>query len=692
MRKKRGGLAGAGAIGAVLLLGACQGMKNISSDRLLGLFNEGGTDSFPDLALTPDEIARERMVTTTRRSLSRSFFSQGLPPTSEGVAKWFADQGVRSAAHDHVDNLRRSIPKRRQVDPTPSASVVPSAVPSASVVASVGPPLGKDGVVITTKSTPTQTGELLGDQNSEVDTFRKAVIARMALEPKKPLCENDELSESGKRIADASRFIAGLELASIDTARMVDEQLVSFAQSTAGLDAAMDQAGRYMHARRWQVSPRAPTLGIAIKGGASSGTYSAGATWRVLTLLQRYAAQKVLEGDTKRATEARFAIASGTSAGAVVAAVVDLFHQDRCPIDPEAKTFRDDPIWGKYIHNNVATGDACKEYARRLMATLFTCTNQDSLYCIDRQPIWNLASEQKGLMDFRGLRLLMDRHIKEPSLVNSSELVVTTVDFRWGELYIQSDQDPSTVPLDPRAPYGTPEARLFMRRNIEASFVLPFIARPVSELWVGGARRAGVFLDGGIKSEIPLLALGQRGVDHALVIGSGPTKITPTAAQPNAALIAARYLDLSLSAVTEAEWNAMVPYARYVESKEHDACSLILGLDGRGDSIEQKLFCNGEYARACGNRGSKSRRFETLGIFRPESVDPSFGYSFDEVQMRRLFNAGAESIRGRCEEVASFLGMQDADKDELDKWCNESPVAEPKLCALSGAKADRCED
>ncbi|MBL8742571.1 MAG: patatin-like phospholipase family protein, partial [Myxococcales bacterium] len=540
--------------------------------------------------------------------------------------------------------------------------------------------------------------ELMGDDNPDAKEFRSRVQKRLELgvDPSKDLCRGNQLSGYGQRVADAARFIAGLELATLDTARMVDEQLVTFAQSTAGLDAAMDEAGRYMHGRRWKMSSRAPTLGIAVKGGASSGTYSAGATWRVLTLLQRYAEYKdsLPAGDPAlaqgiSAKEARFALASGTSAGAIVAAVVDLFHQDVCPIDPKATQFRE--AFKKDVHNDMASGTACKEYARRLMATVFTCTNQDSLYCIDRQPLWNLASDQLGLMDFRGLRLLMDRHIKEPSLVNSSELVVTTVDFRWGELYIQSDQDPSTIPLDAQAPYGTPEARLFMRRNIEASFVLPFIAHPVDELWVGGERRRGVFLDGGIKSEIPLLALGQRGVDHALVIGSGPTKITPTAPQPNAALIAARYLDLSLSAVTEGEWNAMVPYARYVESKEREACEQILGL-GAQRTPQQDFFCKGDYARACSGRDAPSRRFETLGIFRPESVDPSFGYSFDQVQMRRLFNAGAETIRGRCEEVASFLGMRGVKPELLDAWCNESPIAEEELCALGGARADRCGD
>jgi len=643
---------------ACCLLLSCNGLRAISSDRLLTLFNEGGTDSFPDLELTPDAIARERVVVTTRHSLSRAFFSQGLPPMGDTAADWFGDDAVRAAAREHVARLTDKAKGRRDES---------------------------------CQREQEEANYAWGDETEVDRVFRFSIIEHLGIDPEAGVCEGGKLTESGKRYVDASRFVAGVQLASVDAARMVDERLVTLQQAGEGLDAAMYESGRYTHARRWRPSARAATLGVAIKGGASSGTYSAGAMWRVLTLLQRYATWKRDASNLKQPDlgidpdEARFVISSGTSAGAIVAAVVDLFHQKKCEIDPRAGVFRKQ----FNVSGDQATGDACKEYARRLMATVFTCTNQDSLYCIDRRPLWDLVGSQMGLMDFKGLRGLMERHVSPSALINEAELITTTVDFRWGELYILSDQDPSTVPLDPQAPAGTADAGMFMRRNIEASFVLPFIARPVAELWIEGARRRGVFLDGGVKSEIPILSLGQRGIEHALVIGSGPTKITPTAPQKNAASIASRYLDISLSAVTEGEWNAVLPYARHIESKEREACEQLFELAGK---TPPPKFCEGDFARACGDRAAPSRRFETLGIFRPETVDPSFGYSFDEVHMRRLFNAGAESVRERCPEIANFLGLRDASPDLLDAWCNETPVTEQTLCKLGDEEAKPCAD
>jgi hypothetical protein len=72
-----------------------------------------------------------------------------------------------------------------------------------------------------------------------------------------------------------------------------------------------------------------------------------------------------------------------------------------------------------------------------------------------------------------------------------------------------------------------------------------------------------------------------------------------------------------------------------------------------------------------------------MGIFRRESVDPTFGYTFDPIQMRRLFNAGAEEVRVQCFDVARFLGMGDAvdgDPAKVQGWCNETPEEEQGLC------------
>jgi hypothetical protein len=90
------------------------------------------------------------------------------------------------------------------------------------------------------------------------------------------------------------------------------------------------------------------------------------------------------------------------------------------------------------------------------------------------------------------------------------------------------------------------------------------------------------------------------------------------------------------------------------------------------------------------NAHAAGRRFEVMGIFRKEDVDPTFGYSFNPVQMRRLFNAGAEAARERCLELTMFLGMGDAPLLERMKWCNETPIEETGLCTKTVRSFDSC--
>ncbi len=96
-----------------------------------------------------------------------------------------------------------------------------------------------------------------------------------------------------------------------------------------------------------------------------------------------------------------------------------------------------------------------------------------------------------------------------------------------------------------------------------------------------------------------------------------------------------------------------------------------------------------EQRRADHHHHESGRRFDLVGIFRDESVAPTFGYSFDPIQMRRLFATGVSDARQRCVELAFFLGMGDA-VDQLDQWCNESPKFEPLLCEPTSQDYKTC--
>ncbi len=644
MRSPRG-TALAVALVALGPAASCSLTAGINADRVLVLYNAGATDSLPDASLSPDEIAEERVALTARRYLIRGYFTQGPGTACPCASRWLASPRIQSILEEAILAQRTSI------------------AGDASAVAQAG------------RSPSRATDQTAPELGARLFAYlRTTSDPADALAPG-PLCEGGAPTRAARSHLDAARLAAALELVALEVARMIDEQIVTSAQASRGLRRALVEASEYVADRRWRPSEGAATLGISIKGGASSGVYSAGAVWRALTLLQRYREHKRAGGPgALSAEDARFAVASGTSAGAIIAAAVDLFHQETCIVDRDAERYLG--VLGRPRGRpSSETGARCQEYARRLLATLFTCTDQYALYCVDSRPVFDLAGSQQGMMDFDKLRQLLLRHVGGHALVNETELVLTTVDFRWGELYVQSDQDPSTV--SPTGA-GMPSAASLreLHASIEASFVLPFIAWPTQELRIGGARRSGVFLDGGIKSEIPLLPLGQRGVERALVVGSSPPRITPTEPQRSAAEIAARYLDVSLSAVTEGEWTAAVPTMRRVEAFERAACATLM--DGTPD-VELSKLCRGDLAGACGGDGA-SRQFEVMGIFRREDVDPTYGYTFDPEQMRRLFNAGTEAARARCFELARFLGMGDVPRENLDAWCNETPKAEPGLC------------
>ena len=658
-----------GLLVLVLLLagGAC---KVLSTDLLLNEFNSGITDSLPDPALTPEQIATERVLIAMRGPLTRGYFRQG--DEVGGVADWLQDPQIEALFWAHL--TRRA---NRMCDggtPEIGASVA--------------------GASEREDSCPTR--------------FRRAIVKHVQKTPEseEDLCGKDKRPTlAAEKLSDAMRLAAALDMASLEVSRLiVEEQVVQLDMARHGVHEAIREASDYLRARRWRPSKRAPTFGVAIKGGASSGMFSAGAVWRILTMIQKYQAWKADQPYSVNgvATEdAHLTVASGTSAGAVIAGAVDLFHQEQCLIDQDATAFR--TLHSMRPEQKVAWGKDCQEYARRVLATLFTCTDQSNLYCKESGMVWSLLDDQRGLMDFNRLRGLLSRHIGPHVLTNPMELVLTTVDFRWGNLYALSDQDPSTVTPTRRGAEPSSTSLSDIHRSIEASFVLPFIALPVDKLRIHGKDdTVGVYLDGGIKSEVPLFALMQRGVERAVMIGSGPPQITPTAPQKNALEIAMHYLDVSLSAVTEAEWRAAVPVTRYVEAIEREACEESKPVFSAGRAV--KAFCGGNLSEACddsqryrqaeasnGEHDAGSRRFEVMGIFRQEHIDPTFGYSFDPVQMKRLFMAGAEASRERCAELGAFLGMGDAPKEKRAEWCNLSPIEEPKLCSKEKKPISKCE-
>ena len=349
----------------------------------------------------------------------------------------------------------------------------------------------------------------------------------------------------------------------------------------------------------------------------------------------------------------------------------------------------------------------------------------NDLYCVRNHSVVDLvrgegAREQDvrdSMLDFVGLAQKIEGAYRCDEMNNRTELVLNAVDFRTGRLYGLSDQDRATL----RTPWDATMA-------IVSSAALPFIVRPVYHLPVDpidagpDAGREGNFayLDGGIRSELPVLALVRRGVERVLVVSSGSSVTGETAPIANGANMAVRYINVSIGGVTESEIEHARTRAEAVRLAEHEACmewmdahrSLCSG------ACDRNAVCSGDFARACayksrpsGDADPRPRNAEIVDaswmmttVWRDERRVPGLpGYSFEPAEQRRLMLAGAEAARQKCLVLARTLGIEpasiDADPNKaratLFDWCTPTLPTTDVACKgepvpTKGAAAPDC--
>src|SRR6185437_1483098 len=223
------------------------------------------------------------------------------------------------------------------------------------------------------------------------------------------------------------------------------------------------------------------------------------------------------------------------------------------------------------------------------------------------------------------------------------------------------------------------------------------------------ARTAPSYLDGGIRSELPILPLVRRGAERVLAVGSGPSMVNEVGRIPTAIQIGTRYIDVNTGAVTETEIDYAQRLAESMRLAEIDACTSALdtpeGREACDDAPKSgEPFCNRfnvchddlqnactfvdgadyEKQRAAADKSSLSRRLEPFWkmatIFLDETnVDGLAGYDFRPSALRNLFRAGAEAARVRCLDIAGLLGILPtgraptaAELRDVNRWCNAS--------------------
>jgi predicted acylesterase/phospholipase RssA len=502
-------------------------------------------------------------------------------------------------------------------------------------------------------------------------------------------------------VADYVRFEAAVERAADEAASLLAGGLVTVENVAAGAARAFKQTAQYLRDRGWSRSFRRKTLALVTKGGASTGVFTAGATWAVLNLVN----ECTKKGDPSHAwcshggdDDFRFQLMSGTSTGALVATVVDVYNtQSTYPKRRDAMT-------------NIAQW--------------FTCSAMNDLYCIRSAPLLDLVRSpggQDSLLDFDGLTKKLRDAVHCSDLRNSSELIVNTTDFRSGRLLALSDQEEFAL-----------RTREDVVQGAIASAALPFIVRPVYKLPSNyDASVPAAYLDGGIRSEIPIMPVVRRGAERVLVIGSDAPVGGETSAIPNALGMATRYIDVTLSGVIETELAESQTYAQSLRLAEMDVCldatapqtaqtdaGALAGACAAADSDCRSDLCQGHWDDLCrpahpqGAAGAPpsgspppassgagraqvrpqlSARLEPfwkmVTLFRDERrVEPLHGYTFDPPEQRRLFLAGADAIRVSCLRVAGLLGIPvpddpgDPRRAQLASWC--APALDAGVCGV----------
>ena len=645
-----------GVLGGICALCACSGV--VSTRVLADAFNGGALDSTPDPFYGRSQRATDTVAWRMREELGEAYFEQGGKDAQ--VVQW-----LEHLAQNAPGFMHEIVARELSV---PSAALDSGSVESAAANGAA------DG-----KETPSSQKKLRA--------ALRAIHADETVSPmgfgNEPLCDSSQPNRPNdhavERFADYVRFQVSLDLAAQHASDLVQERFATMDEAIAGGRRAFEETAAYLANRRWRRDQKHRVTGLVVKGGAATGIFSAGVVYVALNLLN-----ECLKANLCSPDHAGFAMASGTSTGATIATAVDVFHSAIRDASARAAAMRDFRDW-------------------------YMCSSMDDLYCVRNHVAFNLARSHGGdsmevqdsFLDFTGLARKVENAYRCQEMNNGMELILNTVDFRTGRLYALSDQDPATL----RAPWDVAKA-------VVSSAALPFIVRPTYKLPVDPVAAGNfAYLDGGIRSELPLLALVRRGVERLLVVSSGASVTGDDAPIGNALNMAIRYIDISTGGVTESELDHARTRAQASRLAEYEYCQAALEDDRAarqgpnsskkgpplcGGHCDADALCAGDFTHACGlgiaaptkkrlsNEGIVAQTFQSTSVWRNEERIPGLpGYAFNPNEQRRLMLAGVEAARAQCPEIAAALDIAGVPEDLLYSWCTPRLPSDLEQCGAA---------
>jgi predicted acylesterase/phospholipase RssA len=604
-------------------------------------YNSGALGGYPgDPQHDPADRRRRLVTAVVKAELVDGYFGQGDSLPADSIDAWLARGAQDTAAFcwqvvDWATNKRAN-----------TVWTCPGAPERA-----IAPKAARD--LFKTRSM-SDTLEHLSD-----------VVERWSPRQHRPVCPSPGVRDDAAIAAfsDHVRFHHAIERAVQGLVPALVEGLIDTNAIVDGAREAMQEARAYLRQRTWKRRLDSHVTGLVVQGGAVDGIYSAGAVWVVLHLINGCDEDEICS--SHGTLDFRLRLLSGTSTGAMVSTATDVF--------------------------NSCADAVCRNRVLDQIVQWFTCLGLNDLYCVRNNSVADLLSTQAGALEFDGIGEQLRSVVSCQTMTTGSELILNTVDFRSGRLFDLSDQDPAEL--------QTPEDVV---QGAIASAVLPAIARPVQRLPVNyDPAVPAVYLDGGIRSELPILPLVRRGAERVLVVSSSASTVSETAYLKDALSIAKRYIDISTGGVSESE---ILHAERQVESVrlgENDNCTDHAS-DVCSGHCAPAMLCEGRWDEVCvpserreegATKAPKAKvprapeesrigeLWQTLSIHRDEEKVASVpGYQFDPKLARQLFEAGAESARARCLEIARLLGMN----------ITTSEASIVKWCAPEALKADAC--
>ena len=452
---------------------------------------------------------------------------------------------------------------------------------------------------------------------------------------------------------DAERFLAnamsiGSSLAAL--ARVIGATIAP-ADLRDGVQRGAADAASYVTARRWHRELGRPTNALVLSGGSANGAFTAGAMWRLFEILD--ACRNVAGGGCG---DARIDLVAGTSTGSLIGVLVDLYFTR-----------------------------GMQRRARDFLVQNYTCTVASDLYCLHSTWDWELATNVRGLVHFDGIHDRLDKAIGPELAQNDTELVTVSVDYASGDVYGVSDQDP----IDSGPAGASPEAEKERHEGrinaVMASIVEPVLADPVDWLPARGKRVTGTFIDGGIRSGLPVLQATQRGAERVLLFSNSGIEPDRIANPENAFGVLMRSLDLMVGQprVGEVQQGELGAVAR--RFAEYNVCERRVGKAAgalsvpadRPDPATIHAFCQrkgaafapqrqGPRTESAASMWMGAGQFEQVAtswrsawVYRPEErqAAAASGYAFTPKVMRPLFESGVETFQKRCAEILDLFAI-----------------------------------